>query len=383
MSTRRNLLTLARRYRTCPPPNQHPSPECEKNMKHHLRVCPYCAADSGLADWRALLDSISPVLSPKPEPGQGILPGQLRYISSDQACWREGYFYSPPLVLILENDPSLSDEIRVAQTYPDIGLAAPGDLILTADQTGWNDLFVECWNTYPLRAGFLGPIVGAVSEKNLASVRRMEGDPTASPKDALLPRPLKEEDPRVYFRELEAEVGYTFASRAVESLMTEHERPLLRLIDASPEELQNAIQGLKPKVEWHPAPDTPEAVFALAHLSSDAWAMAAADPGDETVPGNLFLLKKGRVQMFQTVPVQIHGWTPVEEGVEIFGQVGDIPESLGTSILLGYLYCGEGRIVSPLETEWDAAESRFRIVFSNADPKARCELSLAVVGEVR
>lgn len=382
MPTRRSMLSAARRYRTCPPPNMPHHPEYETDMDHHRRICPYCGIDADLTDWQALADVLTPAFSSEPGPVPDILPGQLRYILPERACWREGYFYSPPLVLIIENDPNIPDLVRAAQTYPEIGLAGPGDLILTADQTGFQDLFVECWNTYPLRSDSLGPVVGGVKQELTAAARQMETDPDALPPAALMPRPLKEEDPRRYFRELEVEVAYTFASRAVDSLLAGDVRPLLRLIDRPREELQEAIRERVPTVEWLWAPDSSEAVFALARSPADLLPMAASHSDDQVIPGNLFLLKNGRVELFKTVPVHILGRTPVEEGVEYFGQVDPIPGSVIDSILLGYLFCEEGFLRSPSEVEWDAAESRFRIVFADVDVWARCELTLAVVGEI-
>ncbi|MCD6295300.1 MAG: hypothetical protein J7M20_10390 [Deltaproteobacteria bacterium] len=49
-------------------------------------------------------------------------------------------------------------------------MAAPGDLIVTADDSELGSLFVECWNTYTLKEDFLGPSLDTVPARVMDAV---------------------------------------------------------------------------------------------------------------------------------------------------------------------------------------------------------------------
>lgn len=120
-------------------------------------------------------------------------------------------FYNPPLVLVLEDVGEISDDLWVAQTYHDIYLAGPGDLILSAEQTGTDELFVECWNTYRLNTKDLDPPLGQISLDIMEAIEILREDSDAYPVWAFQTKPLTNHDVRIYFRELEAEVARIFS----------------------------------------------------------------------------------------------------------------------------------------------------------------------------
>jgi hypothetical protein len=390
MLNRNMLLAQAKQERTCPPLSIRRAEAHQKDMAHHKRLCPSCA----MADTEALeaadelMQGVVDILRPSfqsagvQSAGQPVKPGQLRPIRPDLGCWWEGYYYNPPLVLVLENTHAISNDLQAAQVYDETGLAGPGDLILTASQTGLEKLFIQPWNTYTLKADQLGPTIGRVSPEILQTILRMVDDPDFIPEWAPVTFPFRDHDPRLYFREIETEVGYVFSSRAAALLLAEHERPLLRLVDGSADAVQESVRHLKPNIIWLRRPDTPEEALAFAQKPSEEMAMAAGGSEIEGVSGNLFLFNKGRMEIFDTLQVRVHGWRELDAGVEITGRTSDLPSVLAGSFVLGFLYCEEAGVQGPGLANWNAAERRFRIIFPDVPAGARCELNLAVVGEL-
>ena len=142
-------------------------------------------------------------------------------------------------------------------------MAAPGDLIVTADDSSLGPLFVECWNTYTLKENLLGSPLDTVPERVMDAVLEYENQPEFCPEWAMLPRPLAENDPRIFFRELELEVAYTFSSQAdsakvadattagsVSQIMEAFEAPALKQLCSSPARLQEMIRTAVPGTHW-------------------------------------------------------------------------------------------------------------------------------------
>jgi len=94
-------------------------------------------------------------------------------------------------------------------------------------RTGAGDLMIECWNTYSMKGSYLGPAVGRLSDEALDGVyadgERRAGGTRLGGEAAS----VEEHDVPLYFRELEVEVGFVFASAAAGEIMDEMERPRL------------------------------------------------------------------------------------------------------------------------------------------------------------
>ncbi|MCP4106851.1 MAG: hypothetical protein GY749_15150 [Desulfobacteraceae bacterium] len=216
MYSRISAMSQARKYRTCPPPDIADNPINSRQLQQHVRICPYCSAQAmeDMGSWNDLTVNIQGFFHvPEPQNNDKALKGQLRYIRSDMGKWHEGFFYNPPLVLVLEDYDKTSDHIPAAQTYHDICLASPGDIILSNEQiTAHDEFFVECWNTYTVKNNDLGPVAGQVTPEITEAVRKLEKNSDAYPPWAVMPKPLTNHDIRIYFRELEAEVSRIFSS---------------------------------------------------------------------------------------------------------------------------------------------------------------------------
>lgn len=226
MNDRRTALTYARRFRKCPPAAVRPIPQGRKAVADNEAGCPRCGDPdiAGDALWNELARRIgaeAPKTDPPPTRLQPppLRPGDLCLIRPALGRWVEADYFTPPLVMILAAESRVSDEIQVAQVYHDPVMAGPGDLILTDDQTGIGDLFVEPWNRYTLRKRDVEGPVATLGPEILQAVVALADDVTAYPPWAMRPRPLKAEDPRGYFREMEIEVGYVFSIPAVAGMI--------------------------------------------------------------------------------------------------------------------------------------------------------------------
>ncbi|MDM8526053.1 hypothetical protein QUF80_21985 [Desulfococcaceae bacterium HSG8] len=210
MYSRKSALSQAKIYRTCPPPYIADNPSHKKQLQQHSEICPYCSDQvmESRRQWGNLATHIRHFIqSPKKN---NVLPGQLRCIRADLGRWHNGYFYNPPLVLVLENRKG---NILAAQTYHDICLAAPGDLILSGEQTGAEDMFAESWNIYILKSEDLEPCTGQVMPDIVNIIKQLNKNADAYPDWAPQPKNLADHDVRRYFREIEAETGRIFKCR--------------------------------------------------------------------------------------------------------------------------------------------------------------------------
>lgn len=375
MLNRSMLLSQAKQYRTCPPPLvRRDSTDAEK-MAHHLKICPYCSLAETAEEAAAeeLMDGFMRILRPS-EPselkdaGDVIEPGQLRYIRSELACWRSGYFYNPPLILVLENTRAISDDILAAQVCHETGLAGPGDLILSHDQTGAGKLFVEPWNLYTLKRRDLGPVKARISGEIVQNVRELENNPEKLPDWAPITMPFKENDPRLYFREMEIEVGYVFSSRAVAELVEELEKTEGAIPDL--DALMTELKRLAPNGDWMTTPRSPEeALVGFQEFK------LAADDGDAAQRANWFCLSNGRIRAVETAPIKDQRGQMTKDGYSVTGQIAF--EGCGP---ISNIYCRletvNGELLQPKGFRWKADTGVFKAAF---DASAEGVLKMAVI----
>jgi hypothetical protein len=386
MLSRKIALKQARQYRSCPPPHVFEDARQQEKLKQHLRICPYCEDPSALEErksWAELTRRLQQRLKtfesgPLPEM---IQPGQIRFIKPQLAHWQENRYYNPPCVLVTEVSPGKTDRITVAQIYHDTALAGPGDLILSEAQTGCFELFVECWHTYSYRAGDLGPPLGAVDAAILEAVTQMKKDPDTLPDWALLPMPMKEHDPRLYFRELEVEVGFAFASRAVAEIMAEMEQP--RLVYETVGDLEQAIQKSAKVIRFPRRTAGLEETLAAAKFPPEAYAKAAAAPDDERerIPANLVVLFNGKIKEFKPIQGIITARTHGKDALSVGGAFPALP-ALGTDPRLACFYWSKatGAMV-PDAMHWEVMTGTFFAKFK-VDTPGEGTLEFALIYEI-
>ena len=267
----------------------------------------------------------SSVEKTNPDNNPPARPGQLRYVRPESGLWREKHFYTPPVVLVIQNTISMPGAVLVAQTYHDIQMAAPGDLIVTNDDSACGPLFVECWNTYTLEETLLGPPLDNLPVHVLEAVQAYESRPDFCPGWAMLPRPLGENDARGFFRELELEVAYTFSSRSVLQLMKAFE---LSPSYNSPPQLQEAILRAVPGTGWKRVPRSAEEVFAMAAIPVEKPPPGSGRSCPDERTANLVHMEGGRVKSLTPVAMEIIGQSGE---LTLRGRIHGLPEDFNHS----------------------------------------------------
>ena len=383
MYSRKLALSLAKQYRTCPPDKVRTDAYHKESLKRHLAICPYCSTQQmkGQDPWEKLASKLKKIhsLARSPAIDKQIIEGQLRPVMSALGKWRKGYYYNPPLVLVLEIRKTISDDILVAQTYHDIYLAGPGDLILMEEKSPAGPLFVQPWNTYTLRACNLDPTLEQFPAEIVKAVRALENDPAAYPAWAMQPRPFTQNDARIYFRQLEVDVGYIFSVQAVEELMTELEGQGLSLVYSSNEELRHSIRKTVPGIYWSREASTLEETLTLAHFPPEQLRLAASETDRRKFTANLIVVEHGRVKRFEPLPLVIFAWEMDDpDHLTIDGRVLEIPENLKGIGFLCFLLPEKGKPIIPAERQWDENSGSFLVKFE-AVREIEGRLAVAVV----
>ena len=375
MESKKRSLSFAKQYRLCPPPHVKMDPLYAAEIKNHHSLCPYCSDQmaSEMVSWEALAMRLKSILDSSlladaiPGPhgsvkgNQGLEEGSVCSVRQNLGRWQEGYFYNPPTVLVLETTAAISDEVLVAQTYHDITLAGPGDLILESNRSPCGKFFVEAWNTYTLRSRDLAPAVARVNEGVVEAVKALQEDASVYPGWAVCPEHMEEHDARIYFREMEVEVGYTFSSEAAAGLMEEIKRPSLRLVHGTIEDTVEEIRHMTRDIQWPVEPQSIEQALATARFPPDRYAMAAASADRELLSANLVTLRSGKVGGIAPLEGEIFERHEETEGLVIGGRLFT-PQGIEILEVLCFLQTGDGDFISSEITDWDQ-EGYFRARF--------------------
>ena len=361
MKSRKQSLSDAKRYRTCPPPEVADDLSQKDNLTQHLAVCPHCSDKDfdSLRFWEELVAQYKNLSNSTVPPinQDQILAGQIRLIKPEYSTWKDGLYYSPPYVMILNKPDNMSGGVQVAQIYHDISVAGPGDLILEEEQTGVFELFVECWNTYTLRSDYLGPPIAGVSDEIVEAVIKMEENENAVPRWAMLTMPMTEHDFRLYFRELEVEVGYLYASRAVSEIMADYEG--LQLDYESVPALQDDIRNSAKVINFPRQIDSFEATLASARFPAEEYAKAAADDDRESLPANLVIMWDGKIKSFKPTQGFVTSKKRTETSFNISGAFPLIPDNaINPKLICIYWSTATGSMI-PDDMHWDVETGSF------------------------
>lgn len=370
MMDRREALALARQFRTCPSAAAAADANAAQ-MQEHRKHCPYCGDFEGTGpdSWQALADDlVAAVRAPAPPPagaGDAFIPGQLRYVSGRGGLWQWGDYYAPPLVMVVQDRRPHGEGLLVAQTYHDLLMAGPGDLVIEDEQTGAGELFVESWNVYTLQPTDLGPVIAALDPQIGRAVERLAEAPDALPDWAPRLRPMAAHDPRLYFREMEVTVAHAFASLAVAELVAARESvldPAYETLDA----MRKALRSLRDGIEWILDPSNYEEVLALARLPEAEYAMAAADADEERVAGVAARIRDGRVATIHPATARIDHRAPTDAGLTIIGCLEPLPFAADeTTVLVARLVTADQTVLAPDKLSFAPESGDFVASFSS------------------
>lgn len=365
MQSRKNALRQAQRYRTCPPPAIRRDPSQREQVEAHRRICPFCSTPERFDDapWQALAHALADFFSDpaKASAPDSIAPGQLRFIKAQNGGWRDHNYYHPPLVLIVEASPDASPIVRVAQTYFNAALAAPGDLILTDVDAPWDELFVQCRNCYPLLDNQLDGPVGQIPEPMLEQVEALTGNPAAYSEDAIRPRPLEPNDLRHLFRDMERACADFFAWDQALAL------DRLKCAYTQAANLQNAMRRSAPGLFWPQTPRTIEATLTMARFPDDHLPWAAQDTANlnQTV-APLIEIKDYAVHAVHPIAATLLVNQEIQSQWVASGQIIDLPKQAGASRLLIQLTdqaLSDPVIRAPSHLIWEPSSGYFHAAF--------------------
>ena len=385
MYSRKYALSAARRIRTCPPLLVVRDPAHSDAVARHRTICRHCSDDD--LEGRIAADELAQKIlsfsedkmieTPSDESRITYNAGQIHYIASSLGCWRDDRYYNPPMVIVLDANSKIADDIRVVQVYDDTVLAGPGDLILDADMTGGGGkLFVECWNIYTLRAPWLDSRVGNVSQDVLNAIQAIENDPDFLPMWAALPMPMREDDPRIAFREMEVEVAYTFAARAAGELMETFEaadEPEAIHLDTLRDKLTKQIPGIWIQTGSASVAD----ILATARLPEETLKLAAADTPERRLVANRVSLANGQVTGISAMEVVILGTHERDDGsIGFSGRIPTADQPTPAQVIFRFAE-SDDTVIEPENWDYDADSGIFTVTFMASSPDWK-KLRLAV-----
>lgn len=357
--TRKQALALAKQLRTCPPLSIKQSDHHAEQIDAHNRICPFCTTflKDEIEAWDDFVQHLESDFSAALETPPAA-PGQIRKLDPDLGCWKNNYYYTPPDVLILSVDGRI---ITVAQIWPDITLAGPGDLAVPKNlMHGQSELFVESWNIYAVDQSFLGPCTGTVENRVVEAVLQMNEAPDVLPSWAIVPIPLKENDPRQFFRELEIETGYTFASMAVPLLVTHVEK------ETKPDTLESMITRIKnkiPDIDWDWVPQSIDACLAALRFPDHALPMNAAQDDTRYLTAAYCAFDGENLDSVVPVECRVEHKAPSCDPFSISGVI-DAPEFDFTGDeFKGFIKDSTNRTLTACDVHVDPGQRRFMAVF--------------------
>jgi hypothetical protein len=365
MYDRRTALTYARRFRTCPPWRIRSIPDERPRILVHDARCPICA-DPDLVDapeWTSISHRLVTGLKESAGVPKELQSGALCWVKQDLGRWVDESYFNPPLVVVLNDESHVLDEAEVAQVYHDLVLAGPGDLILTDDQTGIGELFIEPWNRYTLRKQDLSAPVAILETDLICTVRLLSEDERRYPSWAMRPRPFKPEDPRIYFREMEIEVGYVFAGRSVSLLLDEVDTAALFSEYATPLQMIRELKEKYPVIRFPQKAD--DFLSALSKASYDEASLPmAADTGNrESGTAMAVFMDKGRVSSIKPISATLYKTHPEAEKYTCTGQIGPIHPGFTLHRAVFHLVKPDGTLIHASDEALDFESGVFSVQF--------------------
>jgi len=298
----------------CCPPDYLLYGEDTKELAEHLQSCPWCREERDTGN--IFKFPVRQGMTEKKEKAEPE-PGQLWSLKQSLGSWGpKGCYYSPPLVVIVA---VTATSVTVLQSYGDMDMAGADDLPFQTDLIG----FSQPWNRYSLRIDDLDTCYGLVFKNPQQELFTPENVSEQSAETGSL---------FWFFRQMEVETGYFFASQAIPALMAayeeihvetstdkftvyndDHEKMTgellnLGLVFSDPPLLQATAMDLLFNVQ---APD-------------DLLPLAAADNKAASDYALSFTVEDEKIIAVETVGVQITAWRRDGSLVHISGNITEI-----------------------------------------------------------
>jgi len=270
--------------------------------------------------------------------------------------------------------------LQAAQTWFDITLAAPGDLILSDRQTALDGMLIQCQNVYSVGADQLDHVIDRVAPDIMESVFRLRRDPGACPAGMPVARPLTPFDIRHDFHELEKTVADFFAVAPVPCVQSVTER--IRNAFSSITTLKNALQDVLPGVYWPFETTGTEETLALLRFPDERLQWAARDQNHpETETAQLIKIRQDAIEELTALPADMYINQPVHGHWVAGGRIGKpLPPLSGSLLLIRMIetVSPEPVVHTPDRLEWEETTGFFHAEFSTLDKKPM-RVALAVI----
>jgi len=357
MVTRRDALKSAIRLRRCPPYFIKQTPEYREEYKAHCLICPFCEPDkeSDLDGWEMVADDFVKTFYGNWNPeDEKVQPGDIRLLKRNKNLWNSGFYYSPPVVMVLKKDPDSEGYLPVAQIFSEPLLAGPGDLV-----TG--SLFVETWNIFHVKIESLGEKIDKKDQVIVDAVIAMHRNKSDVPDWAQLPMPIKPGDPRELFRRYERETADFFNENRTMP-------PIFNFLDkiSMIEELRKKAPG----ISWDAPPKTMWDLFATADLPDDYYPKAAAD--EEFLlyyHAVLYIYKNNEIEDIRMVRAEAE-CTPDDSGITYSIFFPELPVPSEGVFGYSYLKLSPIDIIAPLEIKAAMEKRSISVSFKSGDCSA-------------
>ena len=313
MYTRKQALAFARQLRTCPPPEIRNDADYSKENKYHNEICPFCSTNlkDEIDAWSLLSERYNKKFKPPAleKNSKHIRPGQIRVLDKKLCCWQKGYYYNEPVVIVLEVKGKLPDTVLVAQTWHDIYLASPCDLVVPETlRTGVDEFFIEPWNIYTLEKKYLGQCLGTAAGDVATRTLALHENPDILPLWDPRRMPLAADDPRLYFQTLEIKTG---------NIMKTQGADIFSFAGDSVNTLIAKIKKVKNDVKWFWQPETIKECFALLRFSPESLALYASDKDRKEIIAPCFCLEDGKIKTVNPVECLVFHEKSSHEGYAV------------------------------------------------------------------
>lgn len=348
---------LAYRLRCCPPQSVltgPPSPE----LLSHLAICPSCRADRE-HPFPAPDFAVTETKDSLPSPS----PGELWSLRQELGGWGPKHrYFNPPVVLVTRS--AGPEAVNVVQVYSDPTLAGPGDIFPGREISG----FAEPWNRYTVAVQDLGTCLNRVSGDVIDMVQQAGAseEPYSLPPGSLL----------WFFRQMEVETGYFFASRTIARLMDLEAggNLLQKLAYRDPEELLASLSGFPLHLPEKTDTDIPR-TLAMVTPADDLLALAAATRAPEEIQPLLFTVEKGQIVKVEAVSATI---TALEFRGGILSVTGTCELWAREDCTWIFHWQSEKGITPPLAGQHGAREGIFWVAFDGSQQLKKTEGRLVV-----
>ncbi len=359
------------RMRCCPPDNFLYG-ENTRELTEHLQLCPWCREERDSSENSPNF----PVIQRMEAEKKKVFPevGQLWSLKQSLGNWGpKGRYYFPPLVVIIE---VTATSVTVFQSYGDMDMAGSDDIPFQTDLVG----FSQPWNRYSLLIDDLDICYGQVSCN--------PGEDFPSPEN------VSEQTAETgslfwFFRQMEVETGYFFASQAIPSLISEYAEDHAEISDNPLTPFNDNLERMGSRflnlglVLPDPLSLQDSAIDLLFYVRApdDFLPLAAADSNTESEYALTFTLQNEKFTGVKSTGMQITLWR--HDGPSLYIS-GNLTETIQGNLHIFFRLNTKNQHFDPVPGEYGIEKDFFWALFHVEDAdltKGECIVRIITDGK--